>query len=286
MKYADYTVGVISMNSVFSGSGNPYIIRRSIKKAKEMDLDLLIAPEWGLMSRYSEKFRMAPRDAKKLIPSDEQKLINPAYIRLPYSPREARSLISILEKDSKGSDMIIMPGSMMIYTDSKHMYNTMPVISNGNIVYSVIKNYDGGSKSFSPDKYIGRKKAMFKLWPDSRNFNDFKKVSVFTQNGINFGVEVCADAGVLGKSTGKDSLDIQVLISAGSRWTDLTALKKSGYVIFCDGDPYKRTYGHVTVEECIYSPGPVSVGLKESKTFLDHEIVNNNLYVYHLDIKR
>ncbi len=34
MKYADYTVGVISMNSVFSGSGNPYIIRRSIKKGQ------------------------------------------------------------------------------------------------------------------------------------------------------------------------------------------------------------------------------------------------------------
>jgi predicted amidohydrolase len=100
---------------------------------------------------------------------------------IPYSPREALKVIDALCDATKGSDMVVMPGTMMVYTQSDRLYNVMPVVSNGKLIYSVLKYVNGGSSDF----------ALGGLKFESGR----ERGAVFEHGGIKFGVEICADRG-------------------------------------------------------------------------------------------
>jgi predicted amidohydrolase len=189
-----------------------------ITAGKELGLDLLVGPEWGLMLGQDEDAELSPKDATKFYPA------NPW--RLPYSPREARKIINLLKDATKGSDMIVMPGTMMIYTSALKLYNVMPVFRDGKVIYSVFKNKDGCSTEYNLD-------GTLKLALQAQGK---KRVSSFECAGIKFGVEICADRGLLASSLPSRSLDIQVLSSSGVCYTETLALKETGYVVCADGN--------------------------------------------------
>jgi hypothetical protein len=137
----------------------------------------------------------------------------------------------------------------------------MPVVSNGKLIYSVLKYNDGGSSRFS-------------LYGKLRFESGRGEGAIFEHNGIKLGVEICADAGSLRRrvyeAVNKDERiqnssishyyklftdeeirnkykpDIQVLSSCGADSTEFIA-KKGGYILCSNGysgksEVYSRSY--------------------------------------------
>ncbi len=231
MSDESYYVGIIKLNTGFSHNKghNTRTTIKCIKEGVKRGLDLIVGPEWGLASNYSLTDKFAPRDAVNLFAAVYPDVPKTAIkrSRLPYSPREARKLINIIKDITKGSNAIVMPGTMMIYTNGKNLYNVMPVFRDGKVIYSVFKNEDGGSCKFDLD-------GALHLCAPGRDSED-ARVSTFKQNGLHFGVEICADRGLLRTKVAPRSLDVQVLSSCGLDDTETDALKNDGYQICSDG---------------------------------------------------
>ena len=218
-----YLVGLIKLNTNRPYTENPERIIEAIEKGKKKGLTLLVGPEWGLCAS-------AEKPSSTFSVRDYMSVLSPRealdYWRgnIPYSPREALKVIDALCDATKGSDMVVMPGTMMVYTQSDRLYNVMPVVSNGKLIYSVLKYVNGGSSDF----------ALGGLKFESGR----ERGAVFEHGGIKFGVEICADRGGLeSKLDGcdeKDKPDIQVLSSCGADKT-VWAAKEDGYLLCSDG---------------------------------------------------
>ncbi|MCL5976049.1 MAG: hypothetical protein M1580_00430 [Candidatus Parvarchaeota archaeon] len=240
-------------------NGNPYEVIANIYRAKDREIDILIGPEWSLTSAsgvYVQKFirnnkakdainmlfnapdycEYAPRDAKKIL---EEKINDESLFkevpRIPYSKREYEKLLKGLKMASRGSDMLIFPGTAMFYDENKALYNVMPVIRNGEVIKSVYKFNDGLGSKFNLE-------GALKLYPSETNNDEYceGKYSlsygedpIVNFEGINTSVEICADAGIL-KKYGIDNLDLQVLSSCGNSSTD-SVINNSGYIAAVDG---------------------------------------------------
>jgi hypothetical protein len=235
--------------------GNPYSVIDSIQKAKYNDLDILIGPEWSLTCRpglYNRNvktkksetwvellfnapdyIKYAPKDARNILEegleNDFKKFTKiPA---IPYSKREYENMLKDIKYASKGSDMLIFPGTAMFYDENRVLYNVMPVISNGKIVKNIYKFHDGLSSRFNLENAL-------KLYPYNKcNKEDYSfsygKNPIINFNGIKTSVEICADAGML-KRQGVNGLDLQVLSSCGNSATD-RVINKQGYLAVVDG---------------------------------------------------
>ena len=246
-----YVVGIMTGLSSFS-KDNPKRVIEAIRLGKKLGLDLLVGPEWSLMSAPDWKLKkiedenrqlkkvelmrphvrsqFSPRDAGVKLRDyinrelsltyksvglsqylERQRLgdivtdytdASPSFVEMfpapypaPYSPREAAKLINILEKETVGSRMLVVPGTMMVYTAGDNLYNVLPVISNGQLIKSCFKARDGGSTRFS----LGHLKL--KRTVDEVSGKQMHN-PVFYFNNLKFGVEICADATYLSKTYG------------------------------------------------------------------------------------
>jgi len=237
--------------------GDPYEVIENIYNAKERGIDILIGPEWSLTSFsgiYNRKlikkrrikdainllfnapdyYKYATRDARDIL---EERIDKNAVFedvpRIPYSKREYEKLLIGLKMASRGSDMLIFPGTAMFYDNDRILYNVMPIIRNGEVIKSVYKFNDGLSSEFNLE-------GALKLYPsethnkdERKYFLSYGKDPIIKFRGINTSVEICADAGILKKS-GVENLDLQVLSSCGNSHTE-NVIKNKGYLAVVDG---------------------------------------------------
>lgn len=161
-------------------------------------LDIIIGPEWGLMEN------------------------NDLWNEYPLESSNFGKLIECIREISSDSDALIIPGTAVISTRAKMMYNILPVFYRGKIVFSTIKRNDGGTSFFGNDEYklIGE---------------DYLIEDTFMWKNLKIGIEICADSGTLYRE-GKRDLDIQILSSSGIRDTKLV-VRQNGYLICSDGNP-------------------------------------------------
>ncbi len=190
-------VGIIDINTNRPHYSSLEKTLSILEKAKRFDLDVIIGPEWGLMD-------------------------NRSGYELPYSHEELEKLFYRLKNATKETGELALAGTAVIYTKNKKIYNFLPVIYGGNVIFSTIKTTDGGTSFFNNGNYelIGR---------------DYSMTNDFEWKNLKIGVEICADSGILYRK-GKRNLDLQILVSSGIRTTNL-AVKKGGYLICSDGVP-------------------------------------------------
>ncbi|MGC8533388.1 MAG: hypothetical protein ACP5MV_02025 [Candidatus Parvarchaeum sp.] len=196
-------VGIIDINTNKPRYSSLEKTLNVLEKAKKFDLDVIVGPEWSLMdNRFSNE--------------------------IPYSYKELQKLFDRLKNATKETKELALAGTAVIYTKNRKMYNFLPAIYDGNIIFSTIKMTDGGTSFFNNGNYelIG---------------GDYSITNDFKWKGLRLGIEICADSGSLYRQ-GKRNLDLQLLISSGIRITSL-AVKKGGYLICSDGIPKgKKTY--------------------------------------------
>ena len=240
-------------------NGNPYQVINNIYNARDRGIDILVGPEWSLTSKsgiYARKFitrnkakkaiellfnapdysEYAPRDARKIL---EEKIDNESVFeevpKIPYSKREYEKLLKGLKVASRGSDMLIFPGTAMFYDENRALYNVMPILRDGEVIKSVYKFNDGLSSKFNLE-------GELRLYPSETNYEEYEKGKyslsygkspIVTFNGLKTSVEICADAGIL-KKYGINNLDLQVLSSCGNPSTE-NVINSRGYIVAVDG---------------------------------------------------
>ena len=173
-------------------SGNPYEVIGNIYNANEWGIDVLVGPEWSLTSKsgiYLKKHitqnkaknvlgdlfnapdynEYAPRDARKIL---EEKIDNESVFKkvpsIPYSKREYEKLLNGLKAASKGSDMLIFPGTAMFYDSNRILYNVMPILRNGKVIKSIYKFNDGLGSDFNLE-------GELRLYPSETNYEGYRK---------------------------------------------------------------------------------------------------------------
>lgn len=203
-----------------------------LEKARKFDLDIIVGPEWSLMdNRFSNE--------------------------LPYSSKELEKIFCRLKNATNETKELTLAGTAVISTNNRKMYNFLPVIYDGKVIFSTIKMTDGGTSFFNNGNYeiIGR---------------DYSMTNDFEWKKLKIGIEICADSGVLYRN-GKRDLDLQILVSSGIRITNL-AVKKGGYLICSDGIPKgKKTYVIKTNEN--YDPDS-SVDLADFRGLFKRKEIN------------
>jgi hypothetical protein len=190
-------VGVLNINTANPGYSSLEKTLSIIEKNKYSGLDILVGPEWSLMNNNVENEK-------------------------PYSPGKFRDTLAKIKDASRYSNTLIIPGTAVIHTKENKMYNILPVVYKGQIIFSTIKKADGGTSFFDINnnyELIGE---------------DYKIRNTFYWKGIKIGIEICADSGTLHEQ-GENNLNIQILSSSGVRNTTL-AIKENGYLICADGN--------------------------------------------------
>lgn len=156
------------------------------------NLDILVAPEYSFFS-----------DA-------------------PAAEREFEREVGGLAYKTRRKKTLLLPGTLLWYDEDDNMYNTLPVLENGHVIFSHDKKLDGG------DELIAMKAGKRYASRDGKG--------IFEWRGLKLGVEICKDHGEL-KQDGESGLDLQILVSAGrTLHEDFLVLKPGGYAILCDGD--------------------------------------------------
>lgn len=193
--------------------GDPQIVFQAIELGKKEGLDALIAPEWSLMDGNKE-------------------------VRA-YDLQEKEAILAELKEHSKGSRMLIFPGTAVYYT-GRGLRNLLPVVANGKIIYKYNKKLDGGTTDFLPKG----KQAALDEYDDRIKYPTFlpgRGAGVFKYEGARIGVEVCADGGLLKCETNAKDLDLQVFVSCGANSTR-SVLKPGGVFVYADGYANDRDY--------------------------------------------
>jgi hypothetical protein len=224
--------------------GDPERVLDAIKTSKRLGLDLLVGPEFALVAQ--ENF--------------------------PYASVEARDLLNALREETEGSQTLVLPGTMVVYTKSGYLYNVMPVLQNGRIRHVCFKSSDGGSSDFRP-----RGERVFPV----EHFQDVLRTSrngLFSSGEVRIGVEICSDWGYL-YDQGVTGLDVQVHSCMGGDQT-YSVLRKGGYLVYAD-EYSKRHFVRRPVQA--FPPGKFS--LDESWSYDEvkpSQEPNENLTVYEL----
>lgn len=270
-------------------TGNPYEVIANIYRAKDRGIDVLVGPEWSLTSKsgvYVRKFiknrkarnaidmlfnapdysEYAPRDARKIL---EEEIDNGLEIfeevpKIPYSKREYQKLLNGLKVASRGSDMLIFPGTAMFYDENRVLYNVMPVIRDGELIKEMYKFRDGLGSNFNlndsltlyPSEVYSRSiynpnKTKLKFANDEKYYRFenvmytgctekqlISKISyggnpIIYFDGLLISAEICADAGLLSRMN-INNLDLQVLSSCGNSSTE-SVINNKGYIAAVDG---------------------------------------------------
>ncbi len=156
------------------------------------NLDILVAPEYSFFS-----------DA-------------------PAAKGEFEREVNGLADKTRKKKTLLLPGTLLWYDESDNMYNTLPVLENGKVIFSYDKKRDGG------DELIATKSG--------KRYASRAGKGIFEWKGLKLGVEICKDHGELKQDEVTD-IDLQILVSAGMfLYEDCLVLKPGGYAVLCDGD--------------------------------------------------
>jgi hypothetical protein len=169
------------------------------------------------LKRFCDTLRSRP---------DLDVLIAPEWFLVPkdglHNTAEYRLIRRYLERKTEGSRTLVIPGTVAWATEKLH-HNTALAVSDGKTVAAYAKQHAGGDDWFAY--------AFGKRWVPG------KSKGVFRWNGLDVGLEICADhhAGTLRAFAG-DKLDLQIIVSNGTRiFPEHAAVKPGGYVMICDG---------------------------------------------------
>lgn len=154
-------------------------------------------------------------------------IIAPEYDFLPkagpMSRKEKDRRLKKLKEASKGKDILLFAGSFIWIDKNGKMHNTAPVIYDGDVLLEYDKRRDGGEWSIAERHKL---KAVYG-----------EKPGLFEWKGFSFGVEICADHGMLKERNEARDLDFHVLVSCGRTLdenSDIVA-REGGYALGCDG---------------------------------------------------
>lgn len=160
----------------------------------DADLDILVAPEYFF------------------------------YFGKPCTKKEFENDLEELVDMSRGKHTLLMPGTFMWDDGAGNVYNTLPIICDGNVILSYDKRTDGGERKILDDRF-------------NKRYATGVKKGTFDWKGLKIGVELCSDHSYATlRNDGTDDLDLQLLIAAGKglNWKKL-ALKEEGHLLRCDG---------------------------------------------------
>ncbi|MDI6737720.1 MAG: hypothetical protein QME12_04360 [Nanoarchaeota archaeon] len=171
-------------------------IETILSVANTYNPDILVAPEFLFY------------DGKRIMTEDEKK-----------------SIEKIIANEVHRKDMLIIPGSIMWHNPKEGglVKNTSPVITGGKVIAEHMKATDGGCEN------IARNHGL-------RYARGPKKGTIFSWNGLDIGLEICADhicACLL--STGK-KVDFHIVPASGMSYCSWNNCSRgNGYFILCDG---------------------------------------------------
>lgn len=153
-------------------------------------------------------------------------LMAPEWFLVPkdglHKPGEYRFIRRYLERRTAGRKTLVVPGTVAWAGEKVH-HNTALAISDGKTLAAYAKKHAGGDEWFAY--------AYGKTWIPG------KRSGVFSWNGKQVGVEICADhhAGTL-RAMASGQLDLQIVVSNGAAlFKESAAVKPGGYMLLCDG---------------------------------------------------
>lgn len=161
---------------------------------KDPELDILVAPEYFF------------------------------YFGKPCTREEFENDLEELVDMSSGKHTLLMPGTFMWDDGNGNVYNTLPIICDGNVILNYDKRTNGGEREILDDRF-------------NKTYAPGVKPGRFECKNLRMGVELCSDHSYATlRNEGTDDLDLQLLVAAGKglNWKKL-ALKEEGYLLRCDG---------------------------------------------------
>lgn len=224
-------------------------------------LPLFLAPEWyfspdtgcyqasdvgRILTRLLEQSRLFP---KALIVAGSIAWGIPLRQETTATPR--RSLADLFRRSPSPREMVISgPTEATVnapLVGPSIVYNTVPIISNGRVVHIYHKRREGGELSAVPQGSVG---FQFPI-PGYGSMERFGNDGLFSHEGIQFGVEVCADhangelyksvVGITGDAgptrPAATGLDVQILVACGTEPMPrlISAVRTGGYFVHCEG---------------------------------------------------
>jgi len=162
----------------------------------------------------------------KISQNNADLLLAPEY---SYRPRWPNCILEQPQKDAYvneildatvGKSMVVVPGTF-IWAKGRELYNTAYVISDGRIILEYHKmTYSTG------DRIIAEKNGI--------TVKTGTEVGTFELRGLNYGLEICSDSGILFVKGVRD-LDIQILVSSGNVDIRMESVADEGHGIINDG---------------------------------------------------
>lgn len=150
----------------------------------------------------------------------------PEWVFLPgnriYRREEKERIVEDIARRTSQRRTLVFPGTFM-WEDRKKVRNSTPVISEGRVIKEYCKHLDGGTRDiaehYNLEARLGKERGTSFKW-----------------NGLDVGLEICADHGEL-KINGKiPELDLQVVLACGmSLYEWNLKLKEGGHAVLCDG---------------------------------------------------
>jgi len=146
-------------------------------------------------------------------------IVGPEYSFVPksrvFGESEKDKLLAEIISFTKGHDALVVPGTFL-WQKNKELRNTAYFVKDGEVVYSYDKMRDGGERGVALSYGL--------------SFILGTNLGCFDCSGIKFGVEICADAGILADHFVKDR-DLVLLLSCGNDYT----WTKSAWCVINDG---------------------------------------------------
>lgn len=140
-----------------------------------------------------------------------------------FTKEEKESLVREIAQLTSSIDCLIIPGTI-VWQENGKVRNSAPVLYKGKVIKEYVKHRDGG------DRDIAKSIKLEAEFGTEIGTN-------FKWEGLNIGLEICADHGCISDNPKIKNLDLQVIISCGMslHMDDLRKLRKGGYGILCDG---------------------------------------------------
>ncbi|MFH1455710.1 MAG: hypothetical protein ABIF40_02055 [archaeon] len=182
------------------------LLLKSLTDLSNTELNVIVCPEWGLF--------FGGRDYPKLT-----------------STYEKDDLVGRLCDLTSRKSKLILPGTMMWET-GHGVYNTLPIIANGEYLGDYHKYTNGGSSAAVSIAQEGEDSIKRKGWVQGD-----RKGKHFQWEGLDCGVEICSDTGSINLNDSILALDLQFLVSCGLDINRSTLkLKKHGIGIYANGN--------------------------------------------------
>jgi len=181
------------------------LLLKSLTDLSNIESNVIVCPEWGLF--FGER--------------------NDPRLTSTY---EKDDLVGRLCDLTSRKKQLILPGTMMWQT-VHGVYNTLPIIANGEYLGDYHKYTNGGSSVAVSIALEDNHSIKNKKWVQGDRMGKH-----FQWEGLDCGVEICLDTGSIKLNDSIPALDLQFLVSCGLDINRTTLkLKKHGIGIYANG---------------------------------------------------